>query len=355
MPTRKAGVYSLFLYLGTFSFLGLLLAPSLVSAQVVKGAIEGSIVDTSGAAVPGAQVDALDPATSSSGHTVSDITGAFRIPLLAVGTYELTVNKQGFHKISVQRVQVNSAGTTKVGTLTLELGQVSTTVEVSGQPAMVEATESQITNTISSSTLSMLPVVGQNEGLDYLAVLLPGVNDTRDINFSNSNGVGFSSNGMRGRNNDQQIDGANNNDNSIGGPSVFIGNTDWVQEYQVTTSNFGVEYSRNAGSVVNIITKSGTNNWHGDVFGTESNWMLATLTNTQKAFEGLPRCPNSMMSSAAPPWAARLSKIGFSPLPALTARFYLEAPYILLATLSRRPPAYRLLTPVSPQVRCCRP
>jgi hypothetical protein len=291
MATRKVGVYSLFLYLGTFSFLGLLLAPSHVSAQVVKGAIEGSIVDTSGAAVPGAQVDALDPATSSTGHTVSDITGAFRIPLLAVGTYELAVDKQGFHKVSVRGVQVNSAATTKVGTLTLELGQVSTTVEVSGQPTMVEATEAQITNTISSSTLSLLPTVGQNEGLDLLAVLLPGINNTRDISYSNSNGVGFSSNGIRGRNNDQQIDGANNNDNSVAGPTLFMGNTDWVQEYQLTTSNFGVEYSRNSGSVVNIITKSGTNNWHGDAFATESNWRLDTLTNTQKAFEGLTKVP----------------------------------------------------------------
>jgi len=292
MATRKAGVYSLFLYLGTITFLGLFLAPSYVSAQVVKGAIEGSIVDTSGAAVPGAQIDVLDPATSSSGHTISDVTGAFRIPLLAVGSYELTVNKQGFHKLSVKGVQVNSAATAKVGTLTLEVGQVSTTVEVSGHPTMVEATEAQITNTISSSMLSLLPTVGQNEGLDLLAVLLPGVNNTRDNTMGNSNGVGFSANGIRGRNNDQQIDGANNNDNSVTGPTLFMGNTDWVQEYQLTTSNFGVEYSRNSGSVVNIITKSGTNNWHGDAFGTESNWKTATLTNTQKAFEGLTQVPN---------------------------------------------------------------
>ena len=291
MNTPKTGVYFHFFYLGLVLFLGLSLAPSRVSAQVVKGTIEGSIVDSSGAAVPEAQVEALDPATSSSGHTVSDITGAFQIPLLAVGTYNLTVNKQGFHKVTLQGVQVNSAATAKVGTITLEVGPVSTIVEVTGQATLVEATQAQVTSTISSSMLSLLPMVGQNEGLDNLAVLLPGVNDTRDVTFTNTNGVGFSSNGMRGRNNDQQIDGANNNDNSVGGPSVFVGNTDWVQEYQVTTSNFGVEYSRNAGSVVNIITRSGTNNWHGDVFGTESNWKLATLTNTQKAFEGLTQVP----------------------------------------------------------------
>jgi len=289
MNIRHSGVYPFFILLGVLSVLGIL--PSRVLAQLVKGAIEGSIVDSSGAAVPGAQIDALDAATSSSGHTISDITGAFRIPLLAVGTYELTVNKAGFHKLSLKGVQVNSAANTKVGTLTLEVGQVTTTVEVSGHPTMVEATEAQITNTIPNSMLSLLPTVGQNEGLDNLAVLLPGVNDTRDNTWTNINGVGFSANGIRGRNNDQQIDGANNNDNSIGGPSAFIGDTDWVQEYQLTTSNFGVEYSRNSGSVVNIVTKSGTNNWHGDAFGTESSWKTATLTNTQKAFEGLTQVP----------------------------------------------------------------
>ena len=291
METRKPRVFSLFLCLGTFSFLGLLLTPSRISAQVVKGTIEGSVVDSSGAAVPDAQVDVLDPATSSSGHTVSDITGTFRIPLLAVGTYNLTVIRQGFHNLSLTGVQVNSAATTNVGTLRLEVGRVSTTVEVSGQPTLVEATEAQITNTVSSSMLSLLPTVGQNEGLDLLAVLLPGVNNTRDISYSNTNGVGFSSNGIRGRNNDQQIDGANNNDNSVAGPTLFMGNTDWVQEYQLTTSNFGVEYSRNSGSVVNIITRSGSNNWHGDAFGTENSWKTATLTNTQKAFEGLTQVP----------------------------------------------------------------
>jgi len=286
MQTRRPNVYSLFFFLGMF-----LIGAATSRAQVVKGAIEGAIVDSTGAVVPGAQIDVLDPATSSSGHTTSDITGAFRIPLLAVGTYDLTVNKEGFHKLTLTGVQVSSAVTTKVGTLRLEIGQVSTTVEVSGHPTLVEGTEAQITNTISNSMLTLLPTVGQNEGLDLLAVLLPGVNNTRDGTFTNTNGVGFSSNGIRGRNNDQQIDGANNNDNSVAGPSTFIGNTDWVEEYQLTTSNFGVEYSRNSGSVVNIVTKSGTNDWHGDAFVTENSWKTATLTNTQIAFEGLTQVP----------------------------------------------------------------
>ena len=286
MRMRHSVAWSCILWVGIF-----LSGAVTGRAQVVKGAIEGNLVDSTGAAVPGAQVEALDPHTSSFGHAVSDSTGAFRIPFLAVGTYAVTVNKPGFRKLALTDVQVNSAVTTKVGALTLEVGQLSTTVEVTGHPTSLEASQPQITETISNSTLALLPSVGQNEGLDLLAVLLPGVNNTRDNNMSNTNGVGFSANGIRGRNNDQQINGANNNDNSIGGPSLFMGNTDWVQEYQLTTSNFGVEYSRNSGSVVNVVTRSGTNDWHGDAFVTENSWKTATLTNTQIAFEGLTQVP----------------------------------------------------------------
>jgi hypothetical protein len=107
------------------------------------------------------------------------------------------------------------------------------------------------------------------------------------LGFSNTNGTGFAVNGLRGRNNDQQVDGQNNNDNSVGGPGLALSDAEFVQEYQITTSNFGAEYGRNSGSVVNVITKSGTNVVHGSVYGTESNSVLNSLSNTQKAFEGL--------------------------------------------------------------------
>jgi len=155
MRTRQSAVHSHFL-LGMFLVLAFGLGASASWAQIVKGAIEGTIEDSTGAAVPGAQIDVLDPATSSSGHATSDITGTFRIPLLAVGTYNLTVNKEGFHKLSLTVVQVNSAVTTKVGTLRLEIGQITTTVEVTGHPTLVEATQAQITNTMPNSMLTLL-------------------------------------------------------------------------------------------------------------------------------------------------------------------------------------------------------
>lgn len=282
MPHPKQCISALLVYL-------LLAAPAW--AQVVKGAIQGTVVDPTGKVVPGAEVVVLDPATSSMGRGISDDEGFFRIPLLAVGTYNLITTKAGFRQLSMTGVVVNSAAATNVGVLPLQVGQFATAIKVTANTALVEATQSQITNTFSASVVTMLPGVGQNEGLDNLAVLFPGVNAARDLAISNSNGVGFTSNGIRGRNNDQQIDGANNNDNTITGPGIYIGNTDWVQEYQITTSNFGVEYSRNSSSVVNIVTKSGTNDWHGSGFVTENSWKTATLTNTQKAFEGLHQVP----------------------------------------------------------------
>src|SRR5207248_9615436 len=119
---------------------------------------------------------------------------------------------------------------------------------------------------------STYAVVQENPRLDNQAVFVPGVSTARDNGFSNSNGGGgFSSNGLRGRNNDQQIDGQNNNDNSVGGPGLFVTDSEFVSQYVLVTNQFGPEYGRNSGSVVNIITKSGTNAWHGSIFGAENN------------------------------------------------------------------------------------
>ena len=261
-------------------------------AQVVKGSISGSVIDPSGAAVPEADVTATGSDTGAVYKTRSDAAGLFHIALMSIGTYQVSVERQGFRAVSLPNVQVSSAQDTSVGSLKLEIGQTTTTVEVSGAAPLVEATQAQVSSTFSSQLIQALPGVQENQGLDLLALQVPGVVQSRDSNFSNTNGMGFSVNGLRGRSNDQQIDGQNNNDNSVTGPAIFIGDDNFVQEYQITTNNFGSEYGRNSGSVVNILTKQGTNNWHGDVYGTEGNSALDSLSNTQKAFEGLTKVPH---------------------------------------------------------------
>jgi hypothetical protein len=250
--------------------------------QVVKGSISGSVIDPQGAVVSGAQVKAKNVGTGTISTTTTDSAGLYRLNLLPVGTYTVEITAQGFKTTAQSNVQVGAGRDTGLGSIQVSVGETSTTVEVTGDAPLIETTQAQVSSTFSGTTLSTFAGIQENEGLDRLALFVPGVVNSRSDNFSNTNGGGFSSNGLRGRNNDQEIDGQNNNDNSVGGPGLFLSNVEFVQQYVIVTNNFGPEYGRNAGSVVNVITKSGSNAWHGSVFGYENSSYLNALSNTQK-------------------------------------------------------------------------
>lgn len=252
-------------------------------AQVTTGSISGTVLDQSGAAIPGVSVTATNTGTGAISKTRSDNSGLFRLSLLAVGTYNLEFAKQGFASTKMATIQVSSGVDRGLGAVKLQVGSTSTTVEVTAVAPLVQSTQAQISTTFTSTDLTTFPGISEAEGLDSLAVTLPGVSNSRDDAFSNSNGMDFSVNGIRSRNNDQQVDGQNNNDNSVAGPGLFMVNPDFVQEYDITTNNFSAEYGRNSGSAVNEVTKSGTNVWHGDVMGQENNSFLNALNNQQKA------------------------------------------------------------------------
>lgn len=250
--------------------------------QVLKGSISGTVLDPQGAVVASAQVSAKNVETGVVSTTTSDSSGLFRLNLLSAGTYNVDVSAKGFKTTVGKGWVVNAGVDTGMGNVKLSVGEASTTVEVTASAPLVETTQAQVTNTFSGTTLTGFAGIQENEGLDRLALFVPGVVASRSDNFSNQNGVGFSSNGLRGRNNDQEIDGQNNNDNSVGGPGLFLSDTEFVGQYVIVTNNFGPEYGRNSGSVVNIITKGGTNAWHGSVFGEENSSFLNALTNTQR-------------------------------------------------------------------------
>jgi len=252
--------------------------------QVIRGSISGTVTDPTGAVVSGAQVKAKNVETGSVFTTTSDSSGLFRLNSLQVGTYTVDITAQGFKTASQSNIIVAAGRDSGLGSVHLTVGEASTTVEVSATAPLIEPTQSQVTNTFSGTTLSSFAGTQENEGLDQMALFIPGVSSTRSDNFSNTNGAGFTVNGLRGRNNDQQIDGQNNNDNSVGGPGLFLSNTEFVQQYVVVTNQFGPEYGRNSGSVVNVITKSGTNAWHGSIFGSENSNFLNALSNTQRRF-----------------------------------------------------------------------
>jgi len=261
--------------------------------QVIKGSISGTAVDQQGAVVVGAQVKATDTETGVVLTTTTDNGGSFHFNLIPVGNYKVELSAQGF-KTAVQAGILVSAGRDSgVGTIKMTVGEASTTVEVTSEAPLIESTQAQITNTFSGTVLQNFAGVQENQGLDNLALFVPGVVSARDQGFSNTNGGGgFSVNGLRGRNNDQEIDGQNNNDNSVAGPALFVSDPEFVGQYVIITNNFGPEYGRNAGSVVNLITKSGTNAWHGSVYMNENNSILNSMTSTQN-FNGLTEPPRA--------------------------------------------------------------
>src|SRR5579859_7050500 len=251
--------------------------------QVLKGSISGTAVDQNGAVVPGAQVKATNTSTGTTMATTTDSSGSFHFNLIPVGDYKVEVSAPQFKTAVQNNILVFAGRDSGLGSIKLTVGETSTTVEVTADAPLIETTQSQVTNTFSGTTLTTFAGIQENQGLDNLALFVPGVVSVRDNGFSNTNGgQGFSSNGLRGRNNDQQIDGQNNNDNSVGGPGLFVSDTEFVQQYVLVTNQFGPEYGRNAGSVVNIITKSGGNAWHGSVYENENSSILNSLNNGQK-------------------------------------------------------------------------
>jgi len=260
-------------------------------AQMSNGSMSGTLIDPQGAIVTDATITATNVETGKVYTTVSDKDGIFRLNLLPNGTYGLEISKPGFRKLVLDKVPVNVAADQGLGQLKLEVGEVTATIEVSAAPPVIESTQAQISTSLGAQTLTTFPGILENQGLDNLALSVPGVVNGRDLAFSNTNGVQFAVNGLRGRSNDQQIDGQNNNDNSVTGPALSVSDPEFVSEYQITTSNFGAEYGRNAGSIINIVTKSGSNSYHGSAYATDQNQRWNTLSTNQKAFEGLTSVP----------------------------------------------------------------
>jgi len=254
-------------------------SPSLRAQGITTGSIAGAVADPQGSMIPHASIDALQNATGASFHGESGVDGSFTLHDLPVGVYSVTIQNGSFLPLKVTSVQVNAGGTTQIGTQKLSLGATATVTVEAGAP-LLETTQAQVSTVFDSEAISSLPL---NTNFDNLVLLAPGVVQTHDAQFSNSNGVGFSSNGQRGRSNNFEIDGQNNNDNNVAGPQVFFGNADAVQEVQVITDNFSAQYGRNMGSVVNYITKAGTNTIHGTGFEYYIGSWSDSLPNGEKS------------------------------------------------------------------------
>ncbi len=243
-------------------------------AQAVGAALSGLITDEHGGAVPGAAVSIKNLGTGVVREVSSNGDGFYSAPNLLPGTYEVRVAAQGF-QTSVQKDVRLTVGAQQALNLSLKVGQLNVTVEVSAAPPDVQTTSSTISATVDSTTVRELPLNGRD--WTSLATLEPGVSK-----IPNQVGTGFSANkgnrgfgdqlsngGHRANENTYRVNGISINDYSNGAPGGASGlnlGVDGIQEFSVLTSNYTAEYGRTSGAIINAITKSGVNDFHGTAF-----------------------------------------------------------------------------------------
>ena len=243
-------------------------------AQAVGAALSGLITDERGGAVPGATVSIKNLGTGVVREVSSNGDGFYSAPNLLPGTYEVRVGAQGF-QTSVQKDVRLTVGAQQALNVSLQVGQLNQTVEVSATPPDVQTASSTISATVDSTTVRELPLNGRD--WTSLAALEPGV-----TSIPNQVGTGFSANkgnrgfgnqlsdsGHRANENTYRVNGMSINDYSNGAPGGASGGNlgvDGIQEFSVLTSNYTAEYGRTSGAVINAITKSGTNDFHGTAF-----------------------------------------------------------------------------------------
>jgi hypothetical protein len=258
-------------------FTVLVFTSAIALAQVTTGSLQGVVLDPANAAVAGATVRITNTETGISREVTTNEEGFYRVTNLLPGqAYRVEVTAAGFQPRTIDNIAVRVA-TENVADVQVGIQGVGETVEVTGENALIDSAQSQLTTNYTPQQLTQLPYVGS---IDNLALLTPGVVTPGDADFTN--GVGISANGNRGRSNNFQIDGQDNNDNSVAGPSLSITNNEAIGDYQVITNSFSAEFGRNSGAQINVVTRSGTNEFHGAVFHYHRNSALNARDNIEK-------------------------------------------------------------------------
>ncbi|HEX4945753.1 MAG TPA: carboxypeptidase-like regulatory domain-containing protein [Blastocatellia bacterium] len=259
-------------------------------AQTATGRIVGTVQDSSGAIIPNATVTALNEATSISYRAVTNTAGNYNFEALLAGTYTITVEVQGFKKFTTSK-NILTANDTVTINIALEAGNISEVVQVEGSYERVQTSQSgNLGNLVNQKTVTTLPINGRNPL--NLVLLQPGV-----VEGANTGG-GTHIFGARDRAINTTLDGidANETSASTATSTPIRTNPDSLQEYRVITSNPSAEFGRNSGAQVALITRSGTNQFHGTLFEFHRNRVLNANEwelNRQKFARTDPRCPGA--------------------------------------------------------------
>lgn len=265
-----------------------LVCSTLMFSQSTGGRILGRVSDPTGAVLAGVKVTAANEATGVARDTKTNASGDYVFPEVPVGTYTLSFDLSGF-KTNVRKgvaLDVNQVITLNT---TMQIGQTKEVVEVSSEAPLVDTTSTQLGAVVNDRSVSQLPL-NARDTYQFLQ-LQPGVMSTvgssNSIVYGSNNSGAVSVNGGRGRSNNFSVNGGDANDQFVNLPTVQP-SPDSIEEFRVLTNAFDAEYGRNSGSVVNVVTKSGTNQFHGNMYEFFRNTVLNANNYCFTAVQGIP-------------------------------------------------------------------
>ena len=256
--------------------------------------IEGTVTDASGAVVPGATVTVLNEDTGTEQSVTTTSAGYYRVPALPAALYTLRATLSGFKTVVQEHIRLQVAETKTIN-VTLEAGQVQEQVTVSATAPLVETSEGRVSGVIEESQVRDLPLLGRN--FFNLVVLTPGVTgraagggqayaqSNADI-FINEYGVNMNANGARTESNNFLVDSSTVSSSQRSGVANITPNPEVVEEVRVAVNNFSAETGRNGSVLVNILTKSGSNTWHGSTSFFYTNDSLQSKNEFQQQTPG---------------------------------------------------------------------
>ena len=235
-------------------------------AQTTTGDIGGTVTDQTGAAVPGCALTLTDQATRAERKTTSDAQGDFSFRQLPVGSYTLTVTKQGFKTMSQRNLPVHVA-TMTTSPVKLEVGATAETVTVEAAAINLNTENGEVGNVMLSDQVSQLPLNGRN--FIELTTLMPGASVGGGFDNKNKGllaGVDISFSGAPANANQWQVNGTNNNDVGSQRTILVYPSVDAIQEFKILRNSYGPEYGGAGGAQINLVTKGGGNQFHGDAY-----------------------------------------------------------------------------------------
>lgn len=258
----KTWLFSAFLSMLLFASSGISI--SVVAQTSNTGTVTGVVSDEKGGLVPGATIKLVNIGTNAERTATTSSDGVYEITQLVPGNYRLEIEAQGFSKYVQEPVVINVLQRTTVSP-TLKVGGIGETVTVTGQSeALVETTKTEVGGVIDQRRLENLPVNGRS--FASLAILIPGATLQPSFDPTKARVGTFSVGGSTGRNLNVTIDGGDNKDNAVGGILQNF-SMEGIQEFALSTQRFSAANGRSGGALLSVVSKSGTNSFHGSAFG----------------------------------------------------------------------------------------